>query len=91
MDTNARIHNGKIRSGTELLNKIFFAVKSRISTCRNLKNTIQNKIQQQQAMCHGHHNHHDLNYGHRSVNSLCLWAADYVVGFRYCNIAKSKK
>lgn len=44
MDTNARIHNGKIRSGTELLNIIFFAVKSRISTCRNLKNTIQNKV-----------------------------------------------
>lgn len=45
MDTNiARIHNGKIRSGTELLNGIFFAVKSRISTCRNLKKTIQNKV-----------------------------------------------
>ena len=44
MDTNARIHNGKIRSGTEMLNIIFFAVKSRISTCRNLKNTIQNKV-----------------------------------------------
>ena len=43
-ERNARIPNSKIGSETELLNEVLFAVGSRISSCRKVKNTIQNNI-----------------------------------------------